>query len=209
MSDPTKYNKVQSNQYGSVFRQRMVSRMRFVANRIKSHKSDPTSETPDVKVVDNAKDKENVITHTNLELSYDRSFDDDATHETEIENDSDNRQRVCFGDVQIREYPNVLGDNPSCSSGLPLTLDWKYAKFCTLSLDDYECHRAPRRRTHQLKMTAEARKNILMSNEGDASVSADEVRRAERKLYRERKKKCSQRFFAPLPVPKAVQTMAF
>mmetsp|Transcript_51987 Transcript_51987/g.62535 ORF Transcript_51987/g.62535 Transcript_51987/m.62535 type:complete len:208 (-) Transcript_51987:159-782(-) len=207
MSDLTKHNRLQSIHLGSVFRQRMVSRMRLVANRIKSHNSDPTSENSEVKEIDNVNAKEEIATHTNLELSFSRSFDDDATHETEIENDS--RQRVCFGHVQIREYPNVLGDNPSCSSGLPLTLDWKYAEFRTVPLDDYEYHRGPRRMTNQLKMTAEMRKNILMSNEGETSVSADEVRRAERKLYRERKKKCSQRFFAPLPVPKAVQTMAF
>lgn len=32
---------------------------------------------------------------------------------------------VTFGKVRVRSYPLILGDNPSCSRGLPVTLDWK------------------------------------------------------------------------------------
>ena len=32
---------------------------------------------------------------------------------------------VAFGDVTILEFPIILGDNPGCSGGAPITIGWK------------------------------------------------------------------------------------
>merc|ERR1712238_242161 len=34
---------------------------------------------------------------------------------------------VSFKAVEIREYDRAIGDNPSCSSGPPIALDWNYS----------------------------------------------------------------------------------
>ena len=39
----------------------------------------------------------------------------------ETGNNNMKTKRVFFGTVHVREYERALGDNPSCSSGAPLT----------------------------------------------------------------------------------------
>ena len=62
-------------------------------------------------------------------------------------------QQVCFGEVQILEYPLILGDNPYCQ-GAPLQLDWKPTREDFLDIDFYEYTREPRRSKKQLHMAA-------------------------------------------------------
>lgn len=46
---------------------------------------------------------------------------------------------VSFDQVNIREYERVLGDNPSCSSGPPLSIGWRFSPSpMQISVDDYE-----------------------------------------------------------------------
>jgi len=46
---------------------------------------------------------------------------------------------VSFDQVNIREYERILGDNPSCSSGPPLSIGWKFSPDpMVISVDDYE-----------------------------------------------------------------------
>ena len=54
---------------------------------------------------------------------------------------------VHFDQVEIREYSITVGDNPSCSSGCPISLDWEYDdRLIQVSLDVFEAFRADRRR---------------------------------------------------------------
>mmetsp|Transcript_9947 Transcript_9947/g.21030 ORF Transcript_9947/g.21030 Transcript_9947/m.21030 type:complete len:177 (-) Transcript_9947:71-601(-) len=58
------------------------------------------------------------------------------------------QQQKCVGFkvAEIREYFQCVGDNPSCSSGPPISLDWKYRRQSRrLSIDDYEAGRLKRR----------------------------------------------------------------
>ena len=50
---------------------------------------------------------------------------------------------VQFSNLEIRTYPLTLGDNPSVSSGPPLTLDWNHETTHTISVDAYESQLAP------------------------------------------------------------------
>lgn len=47
-------------------------------------------------------------------------------------------QGVTFKEITIRDYPMIVGDNPSVSSGPPLALDWEFFNETTLSVDVYE-----------------------------------------------------------------------
>ena len=53
------------------------------------------------------------------------------------------KKSVRFDKLSIREYPIVIGDSPSTSRGIPLSLGWEYEPECHLDLDTYELTRVP------------------------------------------------------------------
>ena len=63
-----------------------------------------------------------------------------SSSSTETKN---NPKTVQFSNLEIRTYPLTLGDNPSVSSGPPLTLDWNHETTHTFSVDAYESQLAP------------------------------------------------------------------
>jgi len=74
---------------------------------------------------------------------------------------------VHFGKVQIREYPRILGDNPSCAThgGPPISIGWSYITTSpSLSLEEYEVNRPKRRNLDQLRMPPKVRRTVLQSN---------------------------------------------
>ncbi|KAL7576842.1 hypothetical protein ACA910_013855 [Epithemia clementina (nom. ined.)] len=61
---------------------------------------------------------------------------DDASESVSSHDGSGN---VCWGDVVIYEFPNILGDHPSVSDGgPPLTIGWKPSKRETMNVEYYE-----------------------------------------------------------------------
>ena len=48
---------------------------------------------------------------------------------------------VQFDNLSIREYPIVIGDSPSTSRGVPISIGWEYGPECTVDLDAYEATR--------------------------------------------------------------------
>lgn len=53
--------------------------------------------------------------------------------------------RVTFTTVEFRTHCIILGDNPSVSSGPPVTIGWKSVESQSLNLSEYEEFREPRR----------------------------------------------------------------
>ena len=91
------------------------------------------------------------------------------------------RAVVGFGNVQVRQYEQVIGDHPHCSSGCPLTLGWAYVQDEPESIADFESHKNVR--THdELRLSDEERHDRLVAHE----VSDLEIRRMLRRLHRER-----------------------
>jgi hypothetical protein len=72
---------------------------------------------------------------------------------------SKKKRVVCWGDLIIYEFPNMLGDNPGVSEGVPLTIGWKYDSKNTVNIDYYEFLRQshPRRRRRELIMKSAER----------------------------------------------------
>ena len=118
------------------------------------------------------------------------------------------RNNLSFHSVEVREYSQVLGDHPCCQSGLPLSLGWDYDADATTihDVDEYETHRKSQRvkSRKDMKLDCEERRVILSSvkqrvateTAADGGVLATEettaytsmdLRRAERRLYRERR----------------------
>jgi hypothetical protein len=70
-------------------------------------------------------------------------------------------KRVCFGSLTVFEFPTILGDNPACRIGPPLTIAWKHQDSFTLTVEDYENTRPERRRQTQMIVPVSARQEIL------------------------------------------------
>lgn len=127
---------------------------------------------------------------------------------------SASRRRVKFTDLHIREYRQVLGDHPCCSSGPPVSLGWDYSPHTSISLDQYETQRIPRVTRRQLRMGCEVRREILLSSSpsssqnpnGEQPYTHGDFRRVERRVQRERYQRGGRRmdrnlgcFFSPPP----------
>lgn len=68
-------------------------------------------------------------------------------------------RELCWGDLVIYEFPNILGDNPGVSEGAPLTISWKHENKNVVAVDYYEYLRQnrPRRRRKDLVIPSPAR----------------------------------------------------
>jgi len=71
---------------------------------------------------------------------------------------------VSFRSISIREYPMIVGDNPSVSSGPPLTIAWDFDELGTILLEEYENHRPTRRSADQMTIPKMERLKILESS---------------------------------------------
>lgn len=107
------------------------------------------------------------------------------------------KKNVSFANIEIRRHNVVIGDHPCCTMGFPLALGWEHEEAdVQLPLEDYEAARTPRRSRQQLRTTCEERRELLNGSQSD-----QEIRRASRKLHRERScsaklcERVSEKFF--------------
>mmetsp|Transcript_26223 Transcript_26223/g.40647 ORF Transcript_26223/g.40647 Transcript_26223/m.40647 type:complete len:241 (-) Transcript_26223:189-911(-) len=68
---------------------------------------------------------------------------------------------VSFRNLEIREYPIIVGDNPSVSSGVPICIDWIYIEGQPQCLEEYEELRHSRRSLAEMKIPAAVRAKML------------------------------------------------
>ena len=86
------------------------------------------------------------------------------------------RRRTSFTTISVREYEQCLGDCPATQEGAPISLSWAYEERKSISLDEYEEARKPRRGRSELVLGVMERRQKLLS----AGSSFLEVIRAER-----------------------------
>lgn len=95
------------------------------------------------------------------------NLDDDCSGHSDCTSSScssTSSNSVRFRNVQIREYGIVLGDNPSCSKGPPVSLGWEYDQEGQqeVLVDVYEKWRVGQRRSmHEMRLPAEVRFGML------------------------------------------------
>ena len=92
---------------------------------------------------------------------------------------------VSFNSVEVREYSQTIGDNPSCVSGPAISLDWDYSEGGSYSVDDFENYgkrtnygRYPR------KMPKMHRENILKHELGYSDEEVAMMRKEAKKIQR-------------------------
>lgn len=102
------------------------------------------------------------------------------------------KRNVSFSSLSVREYSLTLGDNPSCSKGPPVCLDWDYSSESNFGLDKFEAEREPRRTRSEMHMGSHIRRNILHYGAGysqqELKVAVNEV-----SLIQQRRKQTIER----------------
>lgn len=104
------------------------------------------------------------------------------------------RREVSFKDVEVRDYSMTLGDNPSCSYGPPVCLDWEYEDSGALNFEEYEARRGKRRSLRQMVLSYYRRVEIL---EG-AGHSKNEIQSVTRQVNKLKRQREITKFFAPV-----------
>ena len=116
--------------------------------------------------------------------------DDNATEDphtcptTTISNISNNHKpstrHVHFGTVHIRAYSRTIGDNPFCSKGAPIALDWDYVQLEPLAVDWHALHAHGRRSSARRLLLDPLQRRMLLWRWGfdisdiDAAVKRNE-----------------------------------
>jgi hypothetical protein len=75
------------------------------------------------------------------------------------------KKYVTFHKIEIIELAFAMGDNPSVSNGVPLTLEWVAQKRTVMAVDFFEKYRPARcASTLQLRIRKASRVNILLES---------------------------------------------
>lgn len=104
------------------------------------------------------------------------------------------QRTVSFSSLSIREYPPALSDNPSCSYGPPVQLDWDHEAEQTHHIDHYEQSRMPRRESHELLLSYYDRRYLLLKKAG---YSKREVRETMKEVERVKRERMMTDLFLP------------
>lgn len=86
------------------------------------------------------------------------------------------KSTVMFKRIEIREYPICLGDNPSVSSGPPVTIDWEHMETRSFDFEDYESSKLERRQLHEMVLPRKVREQMLKNSGHSKRELANAVR---------------------------------
>jgi hypothetical protein len=86
------------------------------------------------------------------------------------------RTSVAFDRITIREYERTLGDNPSCTSGPPITIGWICLNSYECALDEYERTKS-RRNKRDFYLSAAFRNDLLTQEWGCPEKDIRKARR--------------------------------
>jgi len=71
---------------------------------------------------------------------------------------------IRYSTIEVREFNCTLGDNPACSRGLLISLDYPLSE--SIPLDEHEAKRITRRTRRDLFMSTSTRRKIVSSQLG-------------------------------------------
>lgn len=103
-------------------------------------------------------------------------------------------REVSFQSIEIRHYQMTMGDNPACSIGAPVQLDWQWDDEEMHDVDIYEVERRPRRKLRHLVLSYYRRKDILMS----AGFDENQQKVVERQIGKLKRQRKATGFFLPI-----------
>eukprot|EP00534_Pseudo-nitzschia_fraudulenta_P002283 CAMPEP_0201121058 /NCGR_PEP_ID=MMETSP0850-20130426/5017_1 /ASSEMBLY_ACC=CAM_ASM_000622 /TAXON_ID=183588 /ORGANISM="Pseudo-nitzschia fraudulenta, Strain WWA7" /LENGTH=387 /DNA_ID=CAMNT_0047387393 /DNA_START=126 /DNA_END=1289 /DNA_ORIENTATION=+ len=130
---------------------------------------------------------------------YQADFDDDDDEEDPLAQSVSScgpfvegamKKRISFGTIQIREHYQTIGDNPSCSYGTPVQLDWEHQDLEELKVEDYETFRPRTRTKEEFHLNQFQRSNLLKMN----GHSTCEIKDSKRKVTKFRNQRERTKF---------------
>lgn len=99
---------------------------------------------------------------------------------------------VRFSSVAVRDYSLCIGDNPSVSRGIPISLDWEYDEEHSYDINKYEDGRFEHRReSEELKLPSLQRVQILKQmgySRGEINDQTKEVQKVKDERFSTRRK---------------------
>lgn len=94
------------------------------------------------------------------------SMQSTSTVDSSTPNGKTVKRSVSFGKLETREYSIALSDHPSCSYGPPISLGWDFRDREAVELEQYEEERLPRRTMHQMLLSYNVRRYLLLKRAG-------------------------------------------
>ena len=91
-------------------------------------------------------------------------------------------RRVSFGQLEILEFPSMLGDNPSVRVGAPLTLSWWPIRKSILQVDLLPDRRGPRSKPRALPAYE---RELLLLSKGYDFLEIEQASKRPCKLHQE------------------------
>ena len=88
------------------------------------------------------------------------------------------KKSVSWDTFEIYSHEIILGDNPAVSSGPPVSIDWEAFDQQTLSIDDYEKHRANPRVRNEMILPRMVREDLLRNagySRGELKEVSEEI----------------------------------
>lgn len=92
------------------------------------------------------------------------------------------QKRVTFSTTQIRRYPVILGDNPSCALGPPVSLGWDYDTMPPMDVWDYDRLRKSQRRRRMNQMVLSYNQRVELFRR--IGVTEEECRQVEKEIIK-------------------------
>ena len=96
------------------------------------------------------------------------------------------KRSVSFGKLETREYSIALSDHPSCSYGPPISLGWDFRDKEAVELEQYEERRLPRRSMHQMLLSYNVRRYLLLKRAGYTHNELEEAMNEVDRVKRQR-----------------------
>jgi len=97
-------------------------------------------------------------------------------------------RRVSFGSLLVREFPPILGDNPSCRSGPPIAMARDHTHEIEIDLETHELNKIAKRNDNQssqgMYISVSMRKLLLIQ---EAHCSQNDLLKAEKDIQLIRK----------------------
>lgn len=97
------------------------------------------------------------------------------------------RRKVSFSDVHMRRYPVILGDNPSCELGPPVTVGWDYETMPAMNILDFERLRNHQRRSNIKHLILSYNQRVELM--GRIGVTDEERRKVEKEVGKIRRQR--------------------
>ena len=93
---------------------------------------------------------------------------------------------VRWSGLEIHYHTMVMGDNPSCSAGLPVAIQWNADSHQVIKLDDFEADRGFRRRNRVEMMIPIMQRYDLVRQAGFSRLEMKDAEKEIKKIQKQR-----------------------